>query len=443
MTEINLVTDVTIGSWVAVVGPRAWLIADVDATSDMVRVTCLDLVRAGTSPERIAEALGATRSFAVARIAGGELNVLVAGDATVTVTTARDGDRHVDGRSGTAPASFGEFQAIILGGANVPADGPAFPLETGVMPASRIAVTVSPATPSTPEPSPESPAWLASIAPPPAPRPAEPPRSPAEPQGSPGWPDAVVSEPAAPPAVRVPSVPSVDRLSQTLMPPNDDDRDVELPPWLPQSPSSAAPSSPSASVASRPASGVAEPAAPWIPASSDSLSDLSWAFGGATVPPVPAPPPPSTLPPWPPTVGAPVASGAEPLQSTVSRDQAGRPSGLRPPGRIRLSNGKVITLDGGVVLGRMPGDGRSPGDKEPGARYRIRLDNSDQTLSRQHVAVRVEGDRIVVADLESANGTWVTPPGGQRRLLGKGESCPVAAGTVIHLDEKTWFEVLS
>ena len=167
MTEASLSSAVILGPWVAVVGPRVWVIADIDPRNDALRVTCFELVRAGEPPERIAEALGATQSFAVAGITGGALSVLVAGAATVSVSTDRDGDRRVDGRSGALTAqSFEEFTGILLGAAALPLDGPPYPIETGVMPAARIAVTVVPAAlPSVaaPDASPGSPSWLASV----------------------------------------------------------------------------------------------------------------------------------------------------------------------------------------------------------------------------------------------------------------------------------------
>jgi len=93
-------------------------------------------------------------------------------------------------------------------------------------------------------------------------------------------------------------------------------------------------------------------------------------------------------------------------------------------GVLRLSTGDVITLDGGVVIGRDP----SAADGEV---HVVRLPDGD--ISRAHLRVTLDGWHVLVTDLRSTNGTLVTLPGRDPEQLRPDEPVPIRPGTVVTL----------
>lgn len=109
----------------------------------------------------------------------------------------------------------------------------------------------------------------------------------------------------------------------------------------------------------------------------------------------------------------------------------------RPPlGVLRLSTGEVVTLDKGVILGRAPGPPQGFGPDEP---HRIQLSSPDGSISRKHVEVLLNGWLVTVVDLDSTNGTVVTPAGGVSQNLPAGGRTVIENGCVVSLDTTTWF----
>lgn len=87
--------------------------------------------------------------------------------------------------------------------------------------------------------------------------------------------------------------------------------------------------------------------------------------------------------------GARVPSRRGPQQPEPS-EQPDEPQGPRLRGLSALWLNKVYPLAGTVVVGRVPGSG-------------IQLD--DDSVSRRHAELEVDGDRVILRDLGSANGT--------------------------------------
>jgi hypothetical protein len=94
-----------------------------------------------------------------------------------------------------------------------------------------------------------------------------------------------------------------------------------------------------------------------------------------------------------------------------------------------------VQLDRGVILGRAPGAPEGFGPEEP---YRIQLPSPDHSISRKHVEVVLKNWLVVVVDMDSVNGTQVTPPGGQPELLRGGQRV-IDDGWTVSLDATTWF----
>lgn len=98
-------------------------------------------------------------------------------------------------------------------------------------------------------------------------------------------------------------------------------------------------------------------------------------------------------------------------RSTVHRTRVlvrrGRPS----LGVLVLDEGTTFTLDAGYVVGREP----EQDDEVRRMLLRpLRLIDPQRAMSRAHAVLRLEGWDVVVADRESANGTFLLLPGSER-----------------------------
>ncbi|MEE6272549.1 FHA domain-containing protein [Georgenia sp. MJ206] len=199
---------------------------------------------------------------------------------------------------------------------------------------------------------------------------------------------------------------------------------------------------------SRPA-GQAPPAAPAAsgPLGHPAPSPTSSAPLG---PPSPSGPPAPAGPPAPDAVAA--ADGpAEPddlgdhdghtiLTADLRASAAGLPDAdapaeepPRPPDpelELVLSSGPRILMDRPVLLGRAPEASRFVGSDAPRL---VTVPNPSRDISGTHVELRPAGGHVVVTDMNSTNGTVLTPPGQPAFRLPPGSGVPVVAGAVIEL----------
>lgn len=96
-------------------------------------------------------------------------------------------------------------------------------------------------------------------------------------------------------------------------------------------------------------------------------------------------------------------------------------------GQLTVSTGDVIRLDRPVLIGRNPRiEGRMPAEMP-----RIAGFDSFSGVSRTHLVIRLEAWDVLVEDLGSSNGTFVTLPGQEPRRLHSGEPVLMEPGTVI------------
>lgn len=107
----------------------------------------------------------------------------------------------------------------------------------------------------------------------------------------------------------------------------------------------------------------------------------------------------------------------------------------RPPlGRLQLSTGTTVVLDRGAVLGRSPrADSNQPG--VPPHLVKIMLAD----ISRLHAEVRLEDWQVLVRDLGSANGTFLTLPGHQPQQLRAMEEYALEPGSMVSLGGSVTF----
>lgn len=106
--------------------------------------------------------------------------------------------------------------------------------------------------------------------------------------------------------------------------------------------------------------------------------------------------------------------------------------------KIVLSTGMAVALDRPVLLGRAPQVSRVKNDEMPRL---ITVESPNHDISRTHAEVRMEGNEIVVTDLNSTNGVLLTRPGAVAERLKPGAATAVEAGAVVDLGEGVTFVV--
>ncbi|MFT3861072.1 FHA domain-containing protein [Micropruina sp.] len=103
----------------------------------------------------------------------------------------------------------------------------------------------------------------------------------------------------------------------------------------------------------------------------------------------------------------------------------------RPPlGVLRLSNGDVVLLDRGCILGRNP---RLPTPHTGEQPNLVKLVDPDKDISGQHLEVRLEYWHVAVKDLGSTNGTQVVLPGENPVTLRPNDPMMIEPGTKVIL----------
>lgn len=116
-------------------------------------------------------------------------------------------------------------------------------------------------------------------------------------------------------------------------------------------------------------------------------------------------------------------------QTAAATSQASEPLGI-----LVISNGARIPVDRNILLGRSP-TRRDELDKP----HLVKLESKDGDVSRNHVAVEIDGEQIYVRDLGSTNGTYVTLPEGQPELLAPDEPLAIQPGTHVTLSDDVFF----
>ncbi|WP_068249258.1 FHA domain-containing protein [Janibacter corallicola] len=127
----------------------------------------------------------------------------------------------------------------------------------------------------------------------------------------------------------------------------------------------------------------------------------------------------------------PDASNCRVCREAVPEQQAqmtARPS----LGVLHLSTGESVTLDRDVRLGRAPKAGEDA-TSEP---HLIRISSPENEISRTHAEVVLDGWRVLVRDLGSTNGTFVTAPGGTPEALQAGQEVAIGPGATITLADR-------
>ncbi|WP_019136826.1 FHA domain-containing protein [Cellulomonas massiliensis] len=114
------------------------------------------------------------------------------------------------------------------------------------------------------------------------------------------------------------------------------------------------------------------------------------------------------------------------------------PTQRRRPPQIVLSTGLVVEVDRPVLLGRAPQVERVANRELPRL---VTVPSPQQDISRTHAEVRVEGEQVLVTDLDSTNGVFVTRASSGARRLRPGEPSAVDPDEVVDLGDGVTFTV--
>ena len=132
---------------------------------------------------------------------------------------------------------------------------------------------------------------------------------------------------------------------------------------------------------------------------------------------------------------APTAAACEVCGELLPPGQASVVSVRRPSlGRLQLDDGSELELDEGLLIGRNP---ERDTDPERATLRRVHVDG--EKVSRSHVAVRLQGWEVLVADCGSTNGTFVVPhPGTQVVTLAPDQAQLVEPGAVVYFGSRSF-----
>ena len=396
MSRTTLATTVTPGTATAVVGARAAALVDV-AADDPRADPLLEAIAEGGGLREILDALAAIGlnqlpSFGVVVDEERGLRALSRGTVRVEITAKVP----LDG-SALSGANLHTWREVAVPGARAwelhlerDAADPLVPLSHGIVDADRLAGTVQADEADAPAGAPEG---LAAAR-------AEPPAA----DAAPGTLiDAVPSAPSAPvPPMPVPPDP--------VAPLSDDPYAAEpgTEPW------------------SGPPAGVA----PAEPVGAPVEAGAGW-DDGAVDDPYAADAPHAEQP----YAGQPYdADLDEPYDDGGSTAATGAVPATA--GRLVWDSGRVIEVDGPILIGRNPPDGVIIDGVEA---LPFRVPDPDAVLSRQHLEVRVSGTEVFLVDKKSRNFTTIVRPGEPAERLLPGVPTLIPPGTVVALADVASF----
>src|SRR6478609_4853958 len=114
------------------------------------------------------------------------------------------------------------------------------------------------------------------------------------------------------------------------------------------------------------------------------------------------------------------------------------PTAQLPVPRLALSTGALVPVDAVVLIGRAPQADRAPDGSD--ARL-VTVPSPEQDISRTHAEVRLEAGRVLVTDLYSTNGITVATGTLPPRRVTAGEPVAVGEGDVVDLGDGVTFTV--
>jgi hypothetical protein len=161
----------------------------------------------------------------------------------------------------------------------------------------------------------------------------------------------------------------------------------------------------------------------------DQAAPRGQALGGAEAGPQEVSDQPEPAPPRPPTEV--VRAPAEPPPAPAPGPGGPLSPGAEPLGVLVLADGSVFQLDSDYVIGREPtlDPSVAAGQARP-----LLISGASDLVSRVHARVELDGWRVYISDLHSANGTEILLPGEPHAtMLEPGVQTVMIAGTRIRL----------
>lgn len=106
---------------------------------------------------------------------------------------------------------------------------------------------------------------------------------------------------------------------------------------------------------------------------------------------------------------------------------------------FRIGDGQVYQLDTPVYIGRKPSSPRIVTGTMPRL---LKVQSPSMEVSSTHLELRQDGATVVVTDMRSTNGTFVSQPGSTHLKLRQGESVVVVPGTLVDIGDGNVIEIL-
>ena len=107
---------------------------------------------------------------------------------------------------------------------------------------------------------------------------------------------------------------------------------------------------------------------------------------------------------------------------------------------LEFTTGQLVDVDRTILIGRSPRVERSTAADIPAL---LPVDSAGHSVSRTHLKISVEGDRVLLEDLNSTNGTEVIPADGEAAPLRPGEQALLTDGMVVSLGDHVAFRVVT
>ena len=112
-----------------------------------------------------------------------------------------------------------------------------------------------------------------------------------------------------------------------------------------------------------------------------------------------------------------------------------------PPLRgLEFSDGRRLIVDRTVLIGRNPRVDASATADQPAV---FAVDSPKRDISRTHLRISTDGAHVLLEDLNSTNGTEVTPANGSAFLLEPGEPAVLEDGMVVSIGDHVAFTVVT
>ncbi len=107
---------------------------------------------------------------------------------------------------------------------------------------------------------------------------------------------------------------------------------------------------------------------------------------------------------------------------------------------LEFSDGRRIIVDRTVLIGRSPQAAPSTSGEVPAV---FAVESPKRDISRTHLRIFTDGGQVLLEDLNSTNGTEVTPVGGIPFLLEPGSPALLEDGMVVSIGDHVAFRVVT